>query len=240
MAKINAFLDRFVLPYPVKFLTNRFIILMTISLLIPLIVWAREAVFVLAMNSYLNTVGVAVSSIVLLYATLAETRDKQIAVMQEQRAQEDHQHVVEMHQLVLENMDFQHEEMENLKQILGELAKTSLPAAKLPHGKSTDLRALHAGGRERFERSHVKRELGRHLSALRPNRADSSAGRDRLARQHSALEPVPHRRLPHRQEVLERHRVVDLGAAADEDAPLGVVDRLHHRIANLLGSAERE
>jgi len=49
-------------------------------------VWAKEAVFVLAVNSYLNTVGVAVSSIVLLYATLAEIRDRQIAVMQEQRA----------------------------------------------------------------------------------------------------------------------------------------------------------
>jgi len=164
MGKVNAFLDRFVLPYPVKLLTNRFIILMTTSLLIPLIVWAKEAVFVLAVNSYLNTVGVAVSSIVLLYATLAEIRDRQIAVMQEQRAQEDHQHVVEMHQLVLENMEFQHQEIENLKRILGELAKISVPSATLPHGKSTDLRALHVGGRERFERNHVKRELGRHLS----------------------------------------------------------------------------
>jgi hypothetical protein len=161
--KINAFLDRSVLPYPVKFLTNRFIILFTIALLIPLIVFVKEAVFVLAVNSYLNTMGVAVSSIVLLYATLTEIRDKQIAAMQEQRAQEDHQHVVEMHQLVLENMEFQHQEIENLKRILGEIAKIQATSTKLPHGAGTDLRSLHAGGKERFERSHAKRELGQHV-----------------------------------------------------------------------------
>lgn len=161
--KINAFLDRSVLPYPVKFLTNRFIILFTIALLIPLIVFVKEAVFVLAVNSYLNTMGVAVSSIVLLYATVAEIRDKQIAAMQEQRAQEDHQHVVEMHQLVLENMEFQHQEVENLKRILGEIAKIQVTSTKLPHGAGTDLRSLHAGGKERFERGHVKRELGRQV-----------------------------------------------------------------------------
>ena len=158
--RINAFLDRYILPYPVRFLTNRFGILVTIALLIPLIVFARKSVFVLAMNSYLNTMSVAVSSIVLLYATLAEIRDRQIAAMQEQRAQEDHQHVVEMHHLVLENMDFQHQEIENLKRILGELAKISLPVTKLPHGAETDLRALHASGRERFDRN-VKREVNR-------------------------------------------------------------------------------
>jgi len=163
MDRINAFLDRSVLPYPVKFLTNRFIILLTIALLIPLIVFAKEAVFVLAVNSYLNTMGVAVGSIVLLYATLTEIRDRQIATMQEKRAQEDHQHVVEMHKLVLDNMDFQHEEIENLKRILGEIAKIQVPAAKLPHGADTDLRALHAGGRERFDKNHVEGEIGRHI-----------------------------------------------------------------------------
>jgi hypothetical protein len=163
MDRINAFLDRSVLPYPVKFLTNRFIILLTIALLVPLIIFAKEAVFVLAVNSYLNAMGVAVSSIVLLYATLAEIRDRQIAVMQEHRAQEDHQHVVEMHQLVLENMAFQHQEIESLKRILGEMAKIQVPVTQLPHGGDTDLRSLHTGGRERFEKNHVRREIGRHI-----------------------------------------------------------------------------
>lgn len=160
MNRINDFLDAQVLPYPVKFLTHRFVILATIALLLPLIVFAHSTDFVLAVNSYLNTMSVAVSSIVLLYATLAEIRDKRIAAMQEQRAQEDHQHVVEMHQLVLENMDFQHEEMEGLKRILADVNKIEIPSAKLPHGKGTDLRALHARGKERFERDHVSRQLG--------------------------------------------------------------------------------
>jgi hypothetical protein len=161
MEKVNEFLDRRVLPYPVKFLTHRFIILATIALLAPLIVFAHSTDFVLAVNSYLNTMSVAVSSIVLLYATLAEIRAKRIAAMQEQRAQEDHQHVVGMHQLVIENMDFQHQEIENLKQILAEMSKVKIQSAKLPHGKGTDLQALHAGGKERFARDHVKRQLGR-------------------------------------------------------------------------------
>jgi hypothetical protein len=151
MSRVNEFLDQRVLPYPVRFLTHRFVILATIGLLVPLIVFAHSMGFVLAVNSYLNTMGVAVSSIVLLYATIAEIRDKQIAAMQEQRAQEDHQHVVEMHQLVLENMDFQHEEIERLKQILARIHGVAIPASELPHGAKTDLRALHRRGRQRFE-----------------------------------------------------------------------------------------
>jgi len=138
-------------PYPVKFLTHRFVILATVALLVPLIGFAGKQVFVLAVNSYLNTMSVAVSSIVLLYATLAEIRDKQIAAAQEQRAQEDHQHVVGMHQLVLDNMGFQHEEIEHLKQILAQVHGIAVAPAALPHGAGTDLRALHKRGRARFE-----------------------------------------------------------------------------------------
>src|SRR5512136_2410465 len=83
---INDFLDRYVLPWPVRFLTFRFVILATIGLLIPLIVFADNTVLVLGLNSYLNTMSVAVSSIVLLYATLSEARQKRIAEMQEKRA----------------------------------------------------------------------------------------------------------------------------------------------------------
>ena len=159
MEKVNGWLDEHVLPYPVKFLTHRFVILLTIALLAPLIVFAHSTDFVLAVNSYLNTMGVAVSSIVLLYATVSEIRDKRIAAMQERRAQEDHQHVVEMHRLVLENMDFQHQEIERLKRILGEMGKLSVSSTKLPHGASTDLRALHARGHARFEQDHVKEQV---------------------------------------------------------------------------------
>ena len=42
MARIDAFLDRRVLPWLVKFLTNRITILATLCLLIPLIVFATN------------------------------------------------------------------------------------------------------------------------------------------------------------------------------------------------------
>ena len=120
MRKLNELLDRYVLPWPVKFLTHRFVILATILLLLPLIALAHRTEFVLAVNSYLNTMSVAVSSIVLLYATIAEVRSKQTAEMHERRAQEDHAHVVEMHRLVLDNMRFQNEEIQDLKEILAQ------------------------------------------------------------------------------------------------------------------------
>ena len=160
MTKVNSFLDQHVLPYPVKFLTHRFVILATIALLAPLIVFSSSTNFVLAVNSYLNTMSVAVSSIVLLYATIAEIRDKQVATMQEQRAQEDHQHVVEMHQLVLENMDFQHQEVEHLKQILAKMHGITIPSARLPHGRDTDLQALHKRGTARFEHPQAGARTG--------------------------------------------------------------------------------
>lgn len=152
---INSFLDRYVLPWPVRFLTHRFVILMTIALLLPLIVFAKETVFVLTANSYLNTMSVAVSSIVLLYATIAEVRQRRIADMQEKRAQEDHSHVVEMHQLVLDNVRDQHEEIEDLKQILAELKGAKHERKPLP--ERIDLRTLHPGGAERLHPDYLKR-----------------------------------------------------------------------------------
>ena len=151
MNRINAFLDKHVLPWPVRFLTNRAVILVTLALLVPLIVYAHYVNFVLAVNSYLNTVSVAVSSIVLLYATLAEVQARRTAEMQEQRAQEDHTHVVEMHRLVLDNMEFQHEEIQHLREILAQMRGLSFEPTDLPHGPRTDLRSLHPRGRARFE-----------------------------------------------------------------------------------------
>ena len=146
--QVNDFLDRYVLPWPVRFLTFRFVILITIGLLIPLIVFANKTVLVLSVNSYLNTMSVAVSSIVLLYATISEARQKQIAEMQEKRAQEDHLHVTEMHNLIMQTLQNQNEEMAELKRVLAALAGKEAAAgerAELP-----DLKSMHPRGEERF------------------------------------------------------------------------------------------
>jgi hypothetical protein len=157
MNSINEFLDRYVLPWPVRFLTFRFVILATIALLIPLIVFANNTVLVLSLNSYLNTMSVAVSSIVLLYATIAEVRQKQIAELQEKRAQEDHIHVTEMHKLVLESMQNQHEEIEELKQLLAALnGKEYQHTDWQPVGNLYD---LHPRGSERFDPEDVQKRL---------------------------------------------------------------------------------
>jgi hypothetical protein len=65
-ARLNFFLDKFVLPYPVRFLTNRLTIVATLCLLLPLLVYAQNSQFVWAVNSYLNVMSVVVSSTVLL------------------------------------------------------------------------------------------------------------------------------------------------------------------------------
>ena len=94
MARLNAFLDSYVLPYPVKYLTNRLTILATLCLLIPLIAFANVQVFVLATNSYLNVMSVVVSSTVLLYSTISEVRDRKAAEQREKLAQR-HQQIVD-------------------------------------------------------------------------------------------------------------------------------------------------
>jgi len=153
--RINALLDKYVLPWPVRFLTFRFIILATIALLIPLIVFAERQIFVLLVNSYLNVMSVAVSSIVLLYATISEVRQQKIAEMQEQRAQEDHTHVTEMHNLVLQTLATQHEELQDLRELIGEMhgkpytRKASIVA-------KTNVRALHSRGASRFKSDDSK------------------------------------------------------------------------------------
>jgi hypothetical protein len=63
--RLDILLDKFVLPYPVKFLTNRLTIVATLCLLVPLLLNAQNAQFVWAMNSYLNVMSVVVSSTVL-------------------------------------------------------------------------------------------------------------------------------------------------------------------------------
>lgn len=108
MQRLNAFLDTYVLPYPVKYLTNRLTILGTLCLLVPLILFADVTVFVLATNSYLNVMSVVVSSTVLLYSTLSEARERTAAQRREEiaaahekqveaRAEADHQRLQEIH-----------------------------------------------------------------------------------------------------------------------------------------------
>lgn len=121
LEKFNAFLDRYILPWPVRYLTFRLVILMTILLLIPLIVFSNQAVMVLLINSYLNVMSVAVSSIVLLYSTITEVHQKQIAQLQEQRAMEDQMHVTEMHSLVLQSLENQRGEINELRQLVSQL-----------------------------------------------------------------------------------------------------------------------
>src|SRR5579859_872644 len=115
VGRFHTWLDQYVLPWPVRWLTNRFVILATMILLVPLLVWADNTIFVLAVNSYLNIMSVAVSSIVLLYATIAEARDRQTITLREQRAQEDHTHVLEMNQLIIQQLQAQHEELAVLR-----------------------------------------------------------------------------------------------------------------------------
>ncbi len=155
--RINAFLDRYVLPWPIRFITFRFVILATIALLIPLMVFADRTELVLLVNSYLNVMSVAVSSIVLLYATISEIRSKKIAELQEKRAQEDHEHVTEMHELVLETLANQHQEIEELKQLLADIHGREYVRTEWP--ERPNLRELHPRGVQRFEETNSHRRV---------------------------------------------------------------------------------
>jgi sensor histidine kinase YesM len=148
MNRVNDFLDQYILPWPVRFLTFRFVILLTICLLIPLIAFANDTSLVLLINSYLNTMSVAVSSIVLLYATINEKQQRHIAEMQEQRAQEDHAHIIETHELMMRALENQHEEIQDLKELVAELGGKSYQRRSAIN--PVDLHALHPQGAARF------------------------------------------------------------------------------------------
>jgi uncharacterized membrane protein len=159
--RINAFLDKYVLPWPVRFLTFRFTILITIALLAPLIVFANNTELVLGINSYLNTMSVAVSSIVLLYATLSEKQQRKIAEMQEQRAREDHAHIIETHQLMMRALANQAEEIQDLKALIVEMQGKVYERQAVP--AVPDLRSLHPQGADRFVPNHHRRRVARQL-----------------------------------------------------------------------------
>jgi len=163
---LNNWLDQYILPWPVRFLTHRFVILATMALLIPLLAFASKTVLVLSINSYLNTMSVAVSSIVLLYATISEIRQKQIAEMQEKRAQEDHTHVTAIHTLVLETLANQHQEIEELKQMLAAMQGQSYQPGPLP--EKVNLRDLHPRGDARFEADDTHQRISRLHNPSKP------------------------------------------------------------------------
>jgi hypothetical protein len=94
LSHLEQFLDRRVLPYPVKYLTNRIVILATLVLLVPLIFFTGDQPVVNTLNSYLNVMSVVVSSTVLLYATIADVRDRAAAQRREEIASE-YQQVLE-------------------------------------------------------------------------------------------------------------------------------------------------
>jgi hypothetical protein len=115
LQRLNTVLDERVLPYPVKFLTNRIVILATLALLIPLIFFTRDQAFVNVLNSYLNVMSVVVSSTVLLYAMIADVRDRAAAKrteeitrayerVLEERVQADHDLIQQILQNSLENV----------------------------------------------------------------------------------------------------------------------------------------
>jgi hypothetical protein len=166
MNRLNNWLDKYILPWPVRFLTHRFVILATMALLIPLLAFASRTVLVLSINSYLNTMSVAVSSIVLLYATISEIRQKQIAEMQEKRAQEDHTHVTTIHTLVLETLAAEHTELEDLKQMLAAMQGQSYQPKPLP--MAVDLRDLHPRGGARFEAGDTQQRINRLHNPAKP------------------------------------------------------------------------
>lgn len=181
MGRVNDFLDKYILPWPVRFLTFRFVILATISLLIPLIVFAANTNLVLLINSYLNTMSVAVSSIVLLYATISEVRQKRIAELQEQRAQEDHQHIIETHDLMMHALANQHEEIQDLKELLSSMQGVAYE--RKPMMAVPDLQALHPQGAARFDKDRavttVELNLKKNLITEGVQHDDASSGTSR-------------------------------------------------------------
>jgi hypothetical protein len=118
--------------------------------------------------------SVAVSSIVLLYAMIAEVRQKQIADLQERRAQEDHAHITETHEWMLRALANQHEELEELKVLLSSWQGQTYqrkPAPQYPN-----LRESHPLGAARFEPNHTQQRLARHVKRQPYHEWNASAG----------------------------------------------------------------
>ncbi len=153
MRRWNTFLDRYVLPYPVKYLTNRITILATLCLLVPLVIFANVEVFVLAANSYLNVMSVVVSSTVLLYSTISEARDKAASERREAIA-------------------LQHQQ-ERDKQVAAGAAALDKIQEELRQNVNTQLEAIQRILLERIDTNHAE------ISAMQQAIIDSANAQDK-------------------------------------------------------------
>jgi hypothetical protein len=144
MQQVNEFLDKHVLPYPVRYLTNRITILATLSLLVPLILLANVTVFVLATNSYLNVMSVVVSSTVLLYSSLSESRDRAASDRREEIAKQ-HQEIIDARaQADHEAIQLIHDHLDGMNRELLQNVSSALDnIQKLLVGKLDDIDAEH-------------------------------------------------------------------------------------------------
>ena len=182
MGRLDQFLDKHVLPWPVKFLTNRITILATLCLLVPLIAFASNQVLVLLANSYLNVMSVVVSSTVLLYSTISEARDKAAAQRREeiaaahqrlsdQRSEEDHQrietintHIDEIHAEVMEHITTSLDRIEKLMfQRIEQMQTEANTHIDENHGNVLATMASHKG---------ELAEMRQILNSLRPPTSD--------------------------------------------------------------------
>ena len=92
---MNSLLDKYILPLPVRFITSGLVILLTMGLLVPLVLFRNNTPVILLVNSYLNVMSVAVASIVLRYAQKTEAHERQMA-------EENHKRVGELYGLMSE------------------------------------------------------------------------------------------------------------------------------------------
>jgi hypothetical protein len=176
MNRVNTFLDKYVLPYPVRYLTNRITILATLGLLVPLILLANVTVFVLAANSYLNVMSVVVSSTVLLYSTISEARDRAASARREEIARTHEARLEARAQADHEAIEMIHEHLDGMNKELLEHVNKSLD--NIQQILMTHLDELHTANQE-----HVKG----HISAVQ---SDVAAHRQEMASLAAAMKVI--------------------------------------------------
>ncbi len=212
LSGLEQFLDRHVLPYPVQFLTNRIVILATLALLVPLIFFSTDQPVVNGLNSYLNVMSVVVSSTVLLYATIADVRDRAAARRQEEIAK-DYQQVLE------KRVQAEHVLNEKILELAAQISVQGMQVERLEKIRSKDRKqaqelatAYELVLEKRVQAEHelnekilgqsvqngIQNVLAENLEKLR------TEDRDRAAELARAYEQVLEKRVQAQQEVLEK------------------------------------
>ena len=150
--RMNAFLDKYILPIPIQYLTNRLTILATLCLLIPLIALANNQAFELAVNSYLNVMSVVVSSTVLLYSTISEARDRAAVARREEIAAK-HQEMIDARaEADHQKLELVHQHLDEMNRELNEHVSKSL--ANIERLLMDELQRIHDEDRQHIERVH--------------------------------------------------------------------------------------